>query len=123
MYVRSKPELSPSDLTKPRTKFITPFSQSQKQCSQQGKRLGNKLLRLLPFSSYFFIKWPVLAGSTFLRSSISTTMGGLVSVGQKLWRKSVISMNSGRHFGSSAQQDSKKGTRALGTSCTLGLSF
>jgi hypothetical protein len=124
----SIPSLSrvPQTLQKPRTGFITPFSQSEKQSSKQGKRLGNKLLRLLPFSSYFFIEWPVLAGSTFLlllRSSISTTLGGLASVKQKLWRKSVISMNSGRHFGSSAQQDSKRGIRAFGTSCTLGLSF
>jgi hypothetical protein len=109
----SIPSLSrvPQTLQKPRTGFITPFSQSEKQSSKQGKRLGNKLLRLLPFSSYF------------LRSSISTTLGGLASVKQKLWRKSVISMNSGRHFGSSAQQDSKRGIRAFGTSCTLGLSF
>jgi hypothetical protein len=101
------------------TGFIMPVSQSDKQSSKQGKKLGDKLLRFFPFSSCLFIKWPVLADSTFmslLGSSISTTLGGVVSIEQKLWRKSVISMNSGRNFGSSAQHDSKRWTRSFGRS-------
>lgn len=123
--------MSPLALENPKWEItMVVVSQRDKQSSKQRRKLGDDFLRLLTFSSVCFERRVWLpAGSPFmllLGCSISAILGGLTSVENmpcKLERESVISINSGLLFGSSAQQDCKRGTKSFGTSSRLGLTF